>query len=155
MPGPQFRALPVREQGWAPGHWAAVRPFPALISALLLVACAAVPPPGIPVTGTWGGPHIGLSLDPAGGAIEYDCASGRLTEPLVPRPNGGFDVGGTHTPGSGGPDIEGVVLPTYRVRFTGFVRGDRMTMTGQVENGAVLGPFSLRRGTEPGIFRCL
>lgn len=127
----------------------------ALISALLLAACTAVPRPAGPVTGAWGGPHIGLVLDASGGTIEYDCASGRLTEPLLPRPSGDFEVQGTHSPGHGGPAIEGEVLPTYRARFTGRVRGDRMTLAGRVENGVLLGPFNLRRGAEPGIFRCL
>lgn len=107
------------------------------------------------MTGQWGGTHIGLTLTGTGGAIEYDCASGRLIEPLIPGAHGAFEVEGLHTPGHGGPAIEGEVLPTYRTRFTGTVRGDRMTLTGRVENGVLLGPFALRRGAEAGIFRCL
>lgn len=96
-----------------------------------------------------------MNLTSAGGTIEYDCASGSLSEPIIPGSDGGFEVQGTHTPGHGGPAIEGEILPVYRVRFTGVVRGDRMTMTGRVENGVLLGPFTLRRGSESGIFRCL
>jgi hypothetical protein len=124
----------------------------------LLTACAPVgagPPSGVPLLGQWGGTHIGLMLTPAGGTIEYDCASGSLTEPLIPRPDGDFSAKGTHTPGHGGPAMEGEILPVHRARFTGIVRGDRMTMTGRVENGILLGPFTLRRGAEAGIFRCL
>ena len=120
-----------------------------------LAACATMTAPGGPITGQWGGPHIGLTLTEAGGQIEYDCAAGTLTEPLTPRPNGDFEVQGTHTPGHGGPAIEGEIMPIHRVRFTGNVRGDRMHMTGRVENGVLLGPFALRRGAEVGIFRCL
>jgi hypothetical protein len=126
-----------------------------LMTVLLLAACAAIPQPTGPVTGPWGGPHIGLVLNASGGTIEYDCAAGRLTEPLIAQPSGDFEVQGTHSPGHGGPAIEGEVLPTYRARFTGRVRGDRMTFAGRVENGVLLGPFTLRRGAEPGIFRCL
>jgi hypothetical protein len=121
----------------------------------MLAACASMPPPGVAVTGNWGGPHIGLTLTESGGTLQYDCAAGSLTGPLVPRAGGSFDVPGTHTPGHGGPEIEGVVMPTYRTGFTGTVRGDRMTLTGRVENGVTLGPFILQRGAEPGIFRCL
>ena len=121
---------------------------------MFTAACATVAPAG-PVTGEWGGAHIGMSLTGAGGTIEYDCASGRLSEPIVPGSDGGFQVQGTHTPGHGGPAIEGEILPVYRVRFTGNVQGGRMTMTGRVENGVILGPFMLRRGAESGIFRCL
>ena len=64
-------------------------------------------------------------------------------------------VQGTHVPGHGGPDVEGMVMPTFRTTFTGTVRGDRMTLAGHVENGVALGPFTLRRGAEAGILRCL
>lgn len=126
----------------------------ALLLALSIGACASVPPAGIPVTGQWGGPHIGLTLDASGGRIEYDCAAGTIG-PIVPGAGGRFAAAGTHTPGWGGPEIEGQVRPTYATQFSGTVRGDRMTLAGWVENGVALGPFALSRGAEPGIFRCL
>jgi hypothetical protein len=125
------------------------------IAALLLLAgCASVPAEPVPVTGDWGGMHIGLHLDATGGTIEYDCASGTIGPALL-GPGGDFAARGTHTPGHGGPDHEGEVLPTYPATFSGRVAGDRMTLQGRVENGVTLGPFELRRGAEPGIFRCL
>jgi hypothetical protein len=126
--------------------------------AAMLTACAPMNSgmaAGVPLTGQWGGTHIGLTLTDTGGTIEYDCASGRLVEPLIPGPSGSFEAEGLHTPGHGGPAIEGEVLPTYRTHFTGTVHGNRMTLTGQVEIGVLLGPFALRRGAEAGIFRCL
>ena len=127
-----------------------------IILALLLSGCAGVgsAPPG-PLLGQWGGTHIGLTLDPGGGRIDYDCAAGGIAEPLIPRLDGSFAVAGTHTPGHGGPDRAGEIMPTYATQFTGDVRGDRMTLTGRVENGVLLGPFTLTRGAEAGIFRCL
>lgn len=121
---------------------------------LLVAACATVLPAGVPVTGEWGGPHIGLTIGPAGGRLEYDCAAGTIGA-LVPANDGTFSAEGTHTPGFGGPEIEGQVRPAYTTRYQGSVNGDRMTLTGRVENGVLLGPFALRRGAEPGIFRCL
>jgi hypothetical protein len=126
----------------------------AFLFALSIAACASVPPAAVPVTGQWGGPHIGLTLDASGGRIEYDCAAGTIG-PIVPGAGGRFATTGTHTPGWGGPEIEGQVRPTHGAQFSGMVRGDRMTLEGRVENGVVLGPFTLGRGAEPGIFRCL
>ena len=126
----------------------------AIALAIAASACASLPPGGVPVTGEWGGNHIGLTLEDSGGRIEYDCAAGTIG-PIVPDAAGRFAVRGTHTPGSGGPDIAGHVPPTFAARFTGSVRGDRMTFEGHVQNGVRLGPFELRRGAEPGIFRCL
>lgn len=96
-----------------------------------------------------------MRLTSTGGTIEYDCAAGTMTVPVTVRPDGSFSAEGTHTPGWGGPEIEGQVMPTYRVRFNGSVRGDTMVLQGRVENGVLLGPFTLRRGAEPIIFRCL
>ena len=120
----------------------------------LLAACASVPPEGVAVTGQWGGPHIGLTLDRSGGRIDYDCAAGTLGA-IVPDPRGRFTATGTHTPGPGGPEVQGQVRPSYPAQFNGTVRGGTMTLRGRVANGVELGPFTLRQGAEAGIFRCL
>ena len=126
----------------------------ALLLPLVPAACASVPAEGVPVTGSWGGTHVGLTLDAAGGRLEYDCAGGTIG-PVIPGRDGRFVAAGTHTPEHGGPVREGEVLPTHPVQFSGTVRGDRMTLHGRVATGVELGPFQLRRGAEPIIFRCL
>jgi hypothetical protein len=122
---------------------------------VLLAGCAAVPLASAPVTGARGGEHVGLGLTLAGGSLEYDCAAGTLTGPLITRGDGTFTAKGMHTPGHGGPDIEGQVPPSYPVRYNGSVRGNIMILEGRADNGVVLGPFTLRRGAQPMIFRCL
>jgi hypothetical protein len=128
-----------------------VKLYPFLVS---LAGCASVPSSGVPVTGQWGGTHIGLTLDAAGGQITYDCASGTIG-PIVPGSDGQFSVPGTHTAGHGGPIRQGEIMPTRAVIFSGTVRSGIMTLQGRVDNGVELGPFSLKEGAEPGIFRCL
>ena len=118
------------------------------------MACTTLAPAGTPVIGEWGGAHIGLRLDASGGRIEYDCAGGTIG-PVIPGSNGHFTAIGTHTPEHGGPVREGEIMPTDTAQFSGTVHGDRMSLRGRVENGVELGPFELRRGAEPGIFRCL
>ena len=120
----------------------------------LVTACAAVPAAPIPVTGEWGGTHVALHLTAAGGTLDYDCARGTIA-PVVPSTQGRFAADGTHTPEHGGPVRQGEVLPTLRVQFTGNLAGDRMTLEGRAANGVALGPFELRRGAQPAIFRCL
>lgn len=121
----------------------------------LLAACASMPSSGVPVSAEWGGEHVRLSLTPAGGTLEYDCAARTISGPVTLRRDLTFTAPGTHTPGSGGPDVPGRVMPTFRVRFSGSVRGDVLRLQGRVEEGVLLGPFKLRRGAEPVIFRCL
>jgi hypothetical protein len=131
------------------------KPLCLLAAATALTACASVPPAGAPLSGPWGGSHVGLMLTATEGQLEYDCAAGTIAGPLAVRADGSFEAQGTHTPGSGGPEIEGQARRVYSARYTGTVRGDWMTLAAQLENGVRLGPFILRRAAEPIIFRCL
>ena len=94
-----------------------------LLVALGASACASVPPAGVPLTGRWGGDHVGLDLTPSGGTLDYDCAAGRIDGPVLPRADGTFQAVGTHTPGTGGPEREGVVPPSYAARYDGLGSG--------------------------------
>ena len=126
-----------------------------LAFASLLGACATIVPGG-PVTGSWGGEHVGLTLDSTGGRLEYDCAAGTIVGPLIPAADGSFAADGTHTPGMGGPDRIDYVPPSYPARYTGTVGSETMTLRVAVPSrGLTLGPFRLRRGAAPRILRCL
>lgn len=127
-----------------------------LLAAILLSAgCATVSSAGR-VAGNWGGQHIGLALTPTGGSVDYDCAAGRIDEPLIADAHGRFVARGSHTPGTGGPEREGEVRPSYPATYSGSVRGDRMLLRVDVPaRGFVIGPYELRRGAEPILMRCL
>lgn len=109
-----------------------------------------------PLTGAWGGEHVGLTLDRGGGRLDYDCAAGTIAEPLVPARDGSFAADGTHTPGQGGPDRIDYVPPSYPARYAGTVRRDTMTLRVTVPSrDLVMGPFRLRRDAQPQLLRCL
>lgn len=126
-----------------------------LIPSLVLAACAALPERSGHVTGSWGGPHVGLVAEGAISRLEYDCASGTIDGVVAPGPDGRFEAKGTHIPGQGGPVRVGEIFKSYRADYSGTVRGDVMELTGVLENGVVIGPYTLQRGAEPQIFRCL
>jgi hypothetical protein len=131
---------------------------PAVMATLLVslsVACQSTAGPLSALTGEWGGKHIGLSLDGAGGRLEYDCAAGAIAEPLRPDAAGGFRAAGTHTPGEGGPDRIDHVPPRLPALYEGRVTGNRLTLRVRVSSGLTLGPFMLRRGVEPTLLKCL
>ena len=125
-----------------------------LTLAALLSSCAAMPATHSAVTGAWGGNHVGLRLGLEGGTLDYDCAHGTIG-PVSVGADGRFVSEGTHTPEHGGPAYAGEVLQSYRAHYEGTVRGDRMTLRGNVANGVALGPYELERGAEAMIFRCL
>jgi hypothetical protein len=120
----------------------------------LLAACATVSAAPLPLTGEWGGTHIGLQLTPSGGTLDYDCAHGTIG-PVIVGPGGRFSAEGTHTAEHGGPDRQGEVLPSLHASYDGIVNGSRMTLTAHLDNGVQLGPFSLSKGAQPTLFRCL
>jgi len=124
--------------------------------ACALAACATPSAMAIPITGQWGGQHVGLELGAAGGRLDYDCASGTIDGPAMQGADGRFSAAGTHSPGTGGPVQAGVVPPSYPARYAGTVRGDSMTLTVDVPAiNASIGPYTLRRGAEPVLMRCL
>ena len=127
------------------------------LGALALLACGEprTSPPAV-ITGEWGGDHAGLIATPDSGTMEYDCAVGRITEPLRPGNNGVFAAVGTHTPGHGGPIRIDEVTPRRPARYTGHVAGDRMTLTVVMTDSAVtVGTFELVRGRSARVFKCL
>jgi hypothetical protein len=125
-------------------------------SVLLLVAgCLEANAPAL-VTGDWGGEHLGLSATVAGAELEYDCATGRITEPIRPDAAGRFSVSGEHFPGHGGPirvDEEQVKRPAH---YDGVVRGASMTLSVTLtDSNEALGSFTLVYGRSPFVFKCL
>ena len=108
------------------------------------------------VTGPWGGEHVALELTPTGGTIEYDRAHGGLTQPVRPGAQGEFEAAGIHVREHGGPVREGERPDSVTARYVGRVTGEIMTL--RVYAGSrpdTLGPFQLRRGGEPRLFKCL
>jgi hypothetical protein len=112
-------------------------------------------PPSV-IVGEWGGDHAGLIATADSGTLEYDCAAGRITEPLRPEADGTFAATGTHTPGRGGP-VRLDDPPRRRpARYTGRVRGDQLTLTVIMTDSAqMVGTFELVRGRSARVFKCL
>ena len=130
----------------------------ALMGALaLVIGCSgavATPRVGGPVVGEWNGPHASLTLTESGGSIEYDCGHGGLRAPVSPDDAGRFTVAGVHFRGHGGPVRIGEVPDSASAQYVGTVQGDQLTL--RVLVGAeTLGPFTLRRGAESRLVRCL
>ncbi len=126
-----------------------------LTAALSLGACATLSQPPTHLSGQWGGPHISLLLEGGLGTIEYDCASGTIDTVVNPAPDGRFTATGTHRPGQGGPVRVGQIFTSHRATYAGTVEKDSMTLSGRLEDGTVLGPFTLTRGSPGELLRCL
>ncbi len=125
------------------------------LALLLVAACESLPKAQRHLFGQWGGPHAGLSLEGGIGTIEYDCATGTIDTAILPGPDGSFNATGTHRPGQGGPLRVGQIFTSHRATYAGTVAGDQMTLSVRLEDGTALGPFTLTRGAQPLLTRCL
>jgi hypothetical protein len=134
-------------------YYSFMRPF----VLLTIIGCVGTDPSkpgnGTPLVGRWGGEHIALVLTDSVGSVEYDCAHGGIAGPVQPL-GGRFEVTGVHVREHGGPVREGERPDTVPARYLGQVRGDRLELR-VVVAGDSLGPFELRRGAEPRLFKCL
>lgn len=123
--------------------------------ALLVSGCAPLEGKPAYLTGSWGGPHIGIIFEGALGSIQYDCASGTIDSIVLPAKDGRFTARGQHRRGQGGPVRVGQIFRTERATYSGEVHKDVMTLNVSLEDGTSLGPFTLTQGAAPQITRCL
>lgn len=127
-----------------------------ILLAALVSGCATPLAGDRSLAGSWGGRHVGLDMGRASGRLAYDCAAGTIDGALTADAAGRFAATGTHTPGQGGPDRIDYTPPSYPARYSGSIRGETMTLIVDVAAlGARIGPYTLRRGAEPILLRCL
>ena len=124
----------------------------------LVTACSVViAGPGVfIIIGDWGGEHVQLELEEAGGTLEYDCAHGTIDPGWTLTDDGEFTGIGEHVIEHGGPVREGEVLPARPASYDGTVEGDNMSLTVTLSDSAqVIGTFQLQRGSDGQLVRCL
>ena len=128
----------------------------AVLLFLPLVGCAAVSAGTAPVTGSWGGQHIGMKATAVAVSFDFDCAAGRIDGPLLPQANGAFSVNGVYFPGHGGPTRVDEIPRALPAIYRGSISGATMRLSIDLPSEKqVLGPYALRRGAQPAVFRCL
>ena len=124
-----------------------------LLAALLLtMGCSA--PPVTNLRGEWGGEHISLTITDAGSSLEFDCAVGAIPGPFTVDAQGRFDLSGTFTPGTGGPEPI-TPRPAQNATYAGRASGRSMTLTLTPEGDLPGSTYELRQGEPPQLFLCL
>jgi len=76
--------------------------------------------------GTWGGDHAILEATDKSADVEFDCAHGRIPQPLTLDKNGSFDWSGTFTGEHSGPARNDENSNATSVRYTGHADGKTM-----------------------------
>lgn len=103
----------------------------------------------------WGANGIKLAVGENAATIEYDCADGKIEEPLKVDEKGNFRANGVHIRQKGGPIREDSKPPSQSARYEGRISGDKMTLKVTLtENGELIGNYTLERGKTPRMHRC-
>lgn len=130
--------------------------------ASLCVGCRDTAAPS--AVGFWGGPHVRLevtNLDAPqapspGGTLEFDCAHGGLSESLVAGRDGRFSVAGWYVQEHGGPVRADQPLEARPARYAGWIASTQMTlMVTRTDTAWSAGPFTLVRGQQGAVFKCV
>ena len=107
-----------------------------------------------PVGTVWGGTHVGLEVTSEGATLEFDCASGTMTQAAKLDAKGNFEVPGTFTREHPGPvmrDGNGAASAMYSGSIQGNTMKLRITSGPQHED---MGDFVLVRGKQGRVFKC-
>lgn len=122
---------------------------------LLLGGCATLEQKPPYLTGMWGGPGIAASFQGAFGQVQFDCAMGSIDGLVMAAQGGPFSVNGNYRAGASGPIRVGDRFVSQTATYSGEVVKDVMTLSVKLEDGTLLGPFTLTLGAPPQLNRCL
>jgi len=104
-------------------------------------------------TGVWGGQHINIEVGEKSATIEYDCASGVISGPLIVDASGNFKLRGTHRIERGGPIRADDDSKGHPATYTGSIKGNTMRLTLKVGDGDAE-TFTLEKGKEGELVKC-
>jgi hypothetical protein len=105
--------------------------------------------------GVWGGPDVEMQVTHQGAALEFDCAQGTISEPLLLDEAGKFLARGTFQSQHGGPIKRDEPLRSVDVVYTGIVQGDTMRLEFVLgDNKGSPEKFTLVRGQTGKLRKC-
>lgn len=106
--------------------------------------------------GNWGGAGIRLAVESKTTTIEYDCATGEITEILAIDQNGNFAAKGFHKPERGGPLRENAPDNRQPAHYTGKISGNQMTLKVTLDDkDTPIGDFQLELGKNVRLHKCM
>jgi hypothetical protein len=123
-----------------------------LLAAAALGGCVAFDQGPMALKGAWGGPHIGIDLEGGLGTVQFDCAAGSIDQPIIS--GGAFSVPGSYRPGQTGAVRAGQIFVSKRATYSGTATKTDMTLSVKLEDGELLGPFTLKAGAPPELAPC-
>lgn len=106
-------------------------------------------------TGAWGGKDVSANITETGATIEYSCAEGTISQPIILDKNGNFDVKGVYVAEHGGPVRMGEDN-SHPARYSGRIEGDKWTLTVTLtDKKETIGTYTLTYGAITRLVKCL
>jgi hypothetical protein len=107
------------------------------------------------MSGLWGGQGISMEVTDSGATLDFDCASGAITETIAPDSAGKFSAKGRFARQRPGPTREDDNSEGEPATYTGVVNGENLTLTITLtKNSEKIGDFTLAHGKTGRIRRC-
>lgn len=107
------------------------------------------------LNGSWGGQGISMEVTDNGASLDFDCATGRITEAIVPDSGGKFTAKGLFARQRAGPTRAGDDNDGKPATYTGVITGNNLTLTITLtQNDEKVGTFTLGHGKQARIRRC-
>lgn len=107
------------------------------------------------VSGLWGGQGISMEVSDSGATLEFDCASGAITEAIAPDSSGKFTAKGLFARQHPGPTREDDDNDGQPATYEGVITGESLTLTiTLVQSKEKVGTFTLAHGKMGRIRRC-
>jgi len=107
------------------------------------------------LAGVWGGPHVAVAFQGGIADVQFDCATGSIDMLVYPAKDGSFTAKGVYHAGSPGPVRVGQIFVSQEATYSGNVVKHQMTLNVELEDGTLVGPFTLTEGMAPQITRCV
>lgn len=102
----------------------------------------------------WGARGISLQMTAEGANVEFDCAQGRIFQPIQPNASGEFSLAGTYTAQRGGPVQKNSTSTGVPATYKGTINGATMNLQIILSDGSQLPPFTLTRGSAGRLIKC-
>lgn len=102
--------------------------------------------------GSWGGPHVNLTVTREGFSVEFDCAAGSAKGPPAMDREGRFKLYGTYV---SQPGSSSVARQTHPAQYSGSVKGKLMTFEVRLtDTKQLMGTYKLVLGQRERLNKC-
>jgi len=105
--------------------------------------------------GVWGGEHIRMEVNDSGADIEFDCATGSISQRLQLDDDGRFKVQGIYIAETPAPAaVDGGLASGVKATYTGILTGSNLRLEVFIEGQNMPRTFDLAQGDQGHLAKC-